>query len=101
MDDARIPLTTRMAVVVAVAALTVLAGAQVAGEQAVAPLLLAALATVAYVVSRNRPGRPARATAVDVPRQRQPEWYSERWVQENVERGLRSLEEWRREQPSR
>ena len=104
MDDERNALSRRMAVVVAVFALAVLAGVQLGGERAVAPLLFAALVAVALIARGEVTGRsllPQQTAAVDLPRQRDPEWYSERWVQENVQRGLRSLEEWRREQPSR
>lgn len=102
MDDERRAVTHRMAVVVTVFALAVLAGVQAAGEHAVAPLLLLALLAVGYLAYGELSGRPARGrtAAVEVPQQRESEWYSERWVQENVRRGLRSLEEWRREQSS-
>ena len=100
MDDERNALSRRMAVVVAAFALAVLAGYLLAGERAVAPLLFAALVAVALIARGEVTGRSLlpQPAAVDIPRQRQPEWYSERWVQETVQRGLRSLEEWRREQ---
>ena len=99
MDDNK-ALSRRIAVVIAVFALAVVAGVDLVGERAVAPLLAAALVAVALVARGEATGRPLLGdpAPLDVPRQREPEWYSERWVQENVRRGLASLEEWRREQ---
>ena len=102
MDDYK-ALSRRMAVVVAVLALALVAGVQMLGERAAAPLLLVALVAVALVARGEVTGRsllPEAASTVKVPHQREPDWYSERWVQENVERGLRSLERWRWEQSS-
>ena len=103
LDDARKALRRRMSVVVAAFALAVAVGADLAGERAVAPLLLAALVAVALIARGEAAGRSLlpQPAALDVPRLRDPQWYSERWVQEQVQRGLRSLEEWCREQPSR
>ena len=85
-----------------VAVLALLARA-VAGEAGVTVVLVVSLAVLAVFAVQQLTGRPlprlrarerrapAEPVVVDA-------WRSERWIRDAVERGLRSLEDWRLEQ---
>ncbi len=77
----------------------------VAGQAGVTVVLGVSLAVVLVLAHRQLTGRPLRRPAVLARGRRTPvepvvvdAWRSERWIRDAVERGLRSLEDWRLEQ---
>jgi len=96
--------TTRALLLVGAFLLLTLPARDLFGDRGVTAVLLVALVGVAVLAYGELTGRPVlwplrRAAASQTEAVAAPdEWRSERWVRDAVERGLRSLEEWRLEQ---